>query len=105
MNWRQRWRKRMRGIHNFRRLPRGLKKIQLLRTAALGFLVAVIAGTLVTAVLFSWYARELPSPDKIVRREGFATKILDREGNLLYDVFGEQQRTPIELKDIPEHLK
>ena len=102
MNWRQLWRKRLIGIHQFRRLPRGLKKAQLVRTAALGLLLVVIAGSLLTALLFAWYARDLPSPDKVVRREGFATKILDREGNLLYDVFSQEQRTSIEFKDLPE---
>ncbi|OGV91693.1 hypothetical protein A3A66_02145 [Microgenomates group bacterium RIFCSPLOWO2_01_FULL_46_13] len=105
MNWRQLWRKRLIGIHQFRRLPRGLKKAQLVRTAALGLLLVVIAGSLLTALLFAWYARDLPSPDKVVRREGFATKILDREGNLLYDVFSQEQRTSIEFKDLPEYLK
>lgn len=47
----------------------------------------------------------LPSPDKIVRTQGFSTKILDRNGNTLYDVFANQNRTPVQLNDIPLYLR
>ncbi len=47
----------------------------------------------------------LPSPDKIVRTQGFSTKILDRSGELLYDVYANQNRTPIVITDVPAYLK
>ncbi len=50
-------------------------------------------------------AFNLPSPDKIVRSEGFSTKILDRNGNTLYDVYSNQNRTPVQLTDIPLYLR
>lgn len=50
-------------------------------------------------------ALNLPSPDKIVRNDGFSTKILDRNGKPLYDVYSNQNRTPVELKDIPLFLR
>jgi 1A family penicillin-binding protein len=71
--------------------------------------VASFAGlvllTLTAFVLFAVIAVDLPQPDKIVRREGFATKIYDRQGELLYDVFANQRRTPVDLKDVPQDLK
>lgn len=50
-------------------------------------------------------AFNLPSPDKIVRTQGFSTKILDRDGNLLYDIYANQNRTPVQLAEIPDYLK
>lgn len=47
----------------------------------------------------------LPSPDKIVRTQGFSTKILDRNGKLLYDVYANQNRNPIVITDVPAYLK
>ncbi|EKE05779.1 MAG: hypothetical protein ACD_19C00176G0001, partial [uncultured bacterium] len=47
----------------------------------------------------------LPSPDKVVRREGFSTKILDRNGKALYDIFDNERRTPINISDMPLYLK
>src|SRR3989338_8107493 len=72
--------------------------------AVLGFF-GVLFMSLLGVVAFAWYSRDLPQPDKIVRREGFATKIFDRNGELLYDVFADQRRTPVELNQIPETLK
>ena len=50
-------------------------------------------------------AFNLPSPDKIVRTEGFSTKILDRNGKLLYDIYANQNRTPVSISDVPAYLK
>ena len=55
--------------------------------------------------LFAWYAKDLPDPDRVVRREGFATKIYDRNNKLLYDVFEDQRRTPITLDQVPLALQ
>jgi len=73
----------------------------------LAFLIffVVVFFVLATLFLFAWYAKDLPQPDKVVRREGFATKIYDRNGELLYDVFAGQRRTPVALEEIPLHLR
>jgi 1A family penicillin-binding protein len=55
--------------------------------------------------LFAFYSRDLPSPDQVVRRAGWSTKILDRNGEPLYDVYSEERRIPITLDQAPEHLK
>ncbi len=59
----------------------------------------------VSLAAFAWVAKDLPSPDKIVRREGFATKIYDRNNQLLYDVYRQAKRSPVSLEDIPNELK
>lgn len=67
----------------------------------LGTLVAFLFLVLVMPL----FAFNLPSPDKIVRKEGFSTKIYDRNGVLLYDIFANQKRTPVPLEEVPEYLK
>mgnify|MGYP001225195908 CR=1 FL=1 len=62
-------------------------------------------GLLATMGLFAWYSKDLPSPSKVVRREGFASRIYDRNGEILYDLYQDQKRQPVEFKDIPEALK
>lgn len=72
------------------------------------FLVLLIifgVGLVVTIGLFAWYSKDLPSPTKVVRREGFATKIYDRNGQLLYDLYHDQKREPVSNDQIPETLK
>ncbi len=68
-------------------------------------LVCLVVFVLGTTFLFAWYAKDLPQPDKVVRREGFSTIIYDRNGEVLYDVFNNQNRIPVQLSDIPLYLK
>lgn len=83
----------------------GVKKARLIaKLAKLSFL-AVIGFFVLSFVIFPLFAFNLPSPDKIVRREGFSTKILDRDGVVLYDIFANQRRTPVVIDDIPLYLR
>lgn len=85
-----------------KKLPLKKKLIYFLPIAAFVGLILVFLGSLVA---FAWVAKDLPSPDRIVRREGFATKIYDRDRELLYDVYRQAKRTPIVLEDVPNELK
>lgn len=65
----------------------------------LSFLVIFFAGII-------FFAIQTPSPQELASREvSQATKIYDRNGELLYDIFEDQNRTPIELKEVPEVVK
>ncbi len=75
------------------------------RYVALGMLVMVVLGIVCVGGLFVWYARDLPQPDKIVRTDGFATRLMDRNGEILYEIFVDEQRTPIDISQVPETLK
>ncbi len=98
--WKKRVRKRKIWLYK-----RRLKTGSLYSNLAVLTFIGAAAGLLILTGVFAWYARDLPRPDKVVRHEGFATRIYDRHGELLYDVYGEQKRTPIGLDQIPEHLK
>lgn len=52
-----------------------------------------------------WFSK-LPKPDKLLSREmAVTTKIYDRNGNLLYNLYQDKNRSLIRLEEIPEHLK
>ncbi len=102
--WQQRnSRSRRRRLHLFHH--RKIVKSKLFARLAIFCFVGLIGFGFLMTGLFAFYAKDLPQPDKIVRREGFSTKIYDRNGELLYDIFANQKRTPVELKDIPQHLR
>lgn len=105
MFWRRAWHRRVSKLRGRYLSTSGLSRARLFRTLALIGLGGVIAGGFLMAILFAWYARDLPSPDTIVRREGFTTRVLDRNGEELYNIFADQERTPVELADIPDYLK
>lgn len=74
------------------------------KIATAGF-VTVVGGMVGLVGVLAWVAKDLPSPDRIVRREGFSTKIYDRNEKLLYDVFADQRRTPVSLEQVPVVLR
>lgn len=103
-----RWQQNIRG-RSFLRNPR-LSKYKLLQSrrfvkfaklALVGSVLLILALVIFLPIL----AFTLPTPDKVVRREGFSTKILDRNGKVIYDIYEDQRRTPVTIDKIPIHLK
>ena len=101
MSWQEVWQQRMRYRSSYRKIS----NIKFLSNLAFLALIGLITGIIILGFLFIWYAKDLPSPDKIVRNEGFATKIYDRNEKLLYDVYADQRRIPVNLDQIPLYLK
>lgn len=65
----------------------------------------LLAGILVTALLFIWYGRDLPTPSKLSASNlSQSTRILDKNGVVLYDIYGEQNRTYVKLSEISKYL-
>lgn len=59
-------------------------------------------------ILISYLAilKDLPSPTKLGHYDvPVATKVYDRNGHLLYDIFADQNRSPIPLAHIPKYLQ
>ncbi len=84
------------------------KRLQLLkifRILSFFCLFSAILGIFVFIGVFAWYTKDLPQPGKIVRRDGFSTRLLDRQGRELYDVYGEERREPITLDKISLYLQ
>lgn len=53
-----------------------------------------------------YFATQIPSPESLTNRQiAEATKIYDRSGELLYDIYQNQNRTPIHLSEIPDYVK
>lgn len=77
------------------------RTLALAKLGLIGVVIILIASFVVVPLL----AFNLPSPDKVVRREGFSTKILDRNGEVLYDIFSNERRTPVPSDEIPQDLK
>lgn len=83
----------------------GRWKMKTWSTLAMAAFFLFAAGVLFTGILFAWYAKDLPRPDKVKRSEGLSTVVLDRNGEKLYDIFEDQNRILVKWEDIPQHLK
>ena len=89
----------------FCRLKKLFKSKRFLYRLFLVSLNVLGVGFVLTIILFAWYSKDLPSPTKVVRREGFASRIYDRNGELLYDLYHDQKRQPVTNDLIPDTLK
>ncbi len=57
-------------------------------------------------IIFVWIFKDLPSPTRLASYPFPAsTSIYDRNGELLYEIFTEKNRTPVKLKDLPDYVK
>lgn len=70
----------------------------------------IIGGIVLGFVLFTaviiYFFTQVPSPEQLQNRSvAAATKIYDRNGELLYDIFEDQNRTPIKLESVPDVVK
>ncbi len=70
-----------------------------------------LLGALIATFIFSFhqinnFIERLPNPNNLTQKDPPTTsKIYDRNGNLLYEIYAEQNRTPIKLTEIPKYVK
>jgi len=57
--------------------------------------------------IYFFIFKNLPSPNRLVSPSvnPVSTKILDRNGKLLYEIYTEKNRTPVRLAELPEYVK
>lgn len=69
-------------------------------------LTGIGAFMIITILLFAWYAKDLPTPGAIKNRKpAESSQILDRNGKVLYDVHGDENRTILKSEEIPISIK
>lgn len=71
----------------------------------LGLIGFSIFSFFILFVLFAWFAKDLPSPGKIQRVSGFSTIFYDREDKVIYEMYKDKNRIPVNIKNIPDTLK
>jgi len=81
--------------------------VGLLGIALVVGLLVPVGATMAAVVTYQSVLRDLPSVDALPERPTFkTTQILDRHGNLLYEVFDQEtgKRTVVTLNDVPAYL-
>lgn len=81
------------------------KLIVLLTTLSTFALFALIGGIIVFLIVLAIFSRDLPNPNKLLERsEELSTKLMDRNGDPIYEVFGEKNRQLIKFSDVTPDL-
>jgi len=69
-------------------------------------LMLVLFSSVVLGATFIIFSKDLPSPNRLTDRQvSLSTKIYDRNGALLYDIYGDENRTLITLDQMPDLVK
>ncbi len=83
-----------------------LWRFKFLSNLSSGLLFLVIGFLLFLFGSVIFFATQVPSPQDLSTREiASSTKIYDKSGELLYDIYQNQNRTPVKLSDIPDYAK
>ena len=89
------------------KLPKIKIRIPKIRVSRKKLAVGIFLVLLLFTVPYSLFTifSDLPDPNRLVTRDQIvSTKIYDREGSLLYKIYRNQNRTLVELKDLPLFL-
>jgi 1A family penicillin-binding protein len=87
------------------------KKLQKVRSPRVQMAFMILSLILTGAILLASYGayeyifKDLPSVDQLTtRKENLTTKILDRNGKLLYSIYKDENRTLIPLSRVPKNM-
>jgi 1A family penicillin-binding protein len=69
-----------------------------------GLLVSIALGV-TGCIVYNSVADKLPDPSKPLRGLDQTSKVVDRNGATIAELFAEQNRTNVKLKDIPPHVR
>lgn len=74
-------------------------------TSKLG-LAVILGAVLIVAGSLIYIARDLPSPATLTNNDNFdvSTQIFDRNGQLLYEIFADENRIPVNLDQVPPEV-
>ncbi len=94
------------GSWRVRREKSRLWKYKFLSGLSTGMLTLVVGGLLLFFGVIVYFATQVPSPEDLSSRfVAQATKIYDKDNALLYDIYENQNRTPVKLDEIPPYVK
>ncbi len=95
-------------VEKIKRLfARGISRYQKLRLRRRAFSIFILI-TFFAFVLYSYFAifKGLPSPKELtIRQPEVSTKIYDRNGELLYKIYKDKNRTIVPLSQVPNHVR
>ncbi len=65
----------------------------------------MVAGIILTVGVFAYYSRYLPNPETLLERsEDLSTKIYDRNGEPIFEVYGEKNRILVTVNNISPYV-
>ncbi len=86
--------------------PMSLKKRKILYIVVAILFFVTATGILGVEIYLKKLQESLPSPEELISRSSDqSTQILDRNGEILYTIYGDQNREWVSIDKIPDHTK
>jgi len=83
----------------------GAKKLKTYTVIASIVLTVMVIGLFGTIVVFAYFSRELPNPTQLLERSfELSTRFYDRNDKLIYEVFGDKNRTLIKMEEVNPYV-
>lgn len=84
-------------------IQKGTTKTLHLRSFAIGIMLTLL---FILLPYNMWlFLKSLPNPQLLTQRDlEVSTKIFDKNGRILYEIYADQNRTPVTLSSIPQHV-
>ena len=86
---------------SLRAAPKGRFKIKIKFTKKLKLFLFLL-GLILAALL--WLFWGIPLPTQITSSQPVSTKLFDRNGKLLYEIYSDERRTPVETNNLPSYV-
>jgi penicillin-binding protein 1C len=90
-------------------LPQKTSRFRFIHTIPKKYLIPILIVSLIglcIGFLYVFLFKDLPSPDRLSFGDiPLSTKIYDRKGTLLFDIFADENRTYVPLEEIPKYLQ
>lgn len=93
-------------VHKKKGIVKKTKRYSIGYLLALVSLVIFVTSALLGGLFYEFILKDLPDPNSLANRDlPVSTKIYDRNGELLYTVYKDHNRTPVKLSEIPQSVK
>ena len=66
---------------------------------------AIVGLFFLAFLLFAYFSADLPSPNKLKDSSGNATTFYDREDKIIYQMYKDKNRIPVDIKNVAKDLK
>ncbi|MBN1162653.1 penicillin-binding protein [Patescibacteria group bacterium] len=86
-------------------LQKDQKKLRFLSILATVLFVSMVTVFLIVLIIFALISRELPNPNQLLERSfELSTRFYDRNGELLFETYGDKNRTLVQLDNISPYV-
>ena len=93
-------------IKRYKKTVKRVPKLSLKKKTLFWITLFLILGIILAGLFYIFILRDLPSPTKLSNNTGsYSSQIYDRNGKLLYTLYGDRNQTFVPLAKIPKELQ